>query len=83
MDNQRLEDIVNETVERIIEMPNGTIFTFYKLLKSYEQKDLFDITFKILEKLKKYNIILECAHEKDFIEGLPYNIEYIKKDFKI
>lgn len=83
MDNQNLDNIVNEAVEKIKEMPNGTIFTIYKLLNEYGSKDLFDITFKILEKVKELNITLESVHGEDAIVGLPYNIEYVKRDFKI
>ena len=81
MDSENIKDIVlKDIIEKIKNLPVGSEIIVSKLVSNeykLENKDLFDITRKVLEKCKEEGISVN-AKNPSAIQGLPYNIPYIK-----
>lgn len=78
-------NLVFEVVKQIIEMPAGTESSITKLLgnSQYSSKQLFDIYLCVNKVCKKLNIVMDFSRENAKVDGLLYNLPFVKKEKKI
>lgn len=76
---------VFEVAKKIIEMPIGTESSVSKLLgtSQYSSKQLFDIYHCVNKVCKKLNIVMDFSKENAKVDGLLYNLPFVKKEKKI
>lgn len=78
-----IEEIINILIKKIIELPEGTETTTFKLLQDsnvpYNKENLFEIHNKLRKKAQEHNILLDSSVYDGRAVGLPHNIPFIKK----
>lgn len=75
---------VFEVVKKIIEMPIGTESSVSKLLgtSQYSSKQLFDIYYCVDRVCKKLNIVMDFSKDNAKVDGLLYNLPFVKREKK-
>lgn len=78
--------IAESLIEDLRECENGKAITTWDLVKSagydmetFEIFDLFDIYYALFEAAKANNIKLFTPAHKGVTEGLPFNLEFIRR----
>lgn len=78
-----IEEIINILIKKIIELPEGTETTTFKLLQDsnipYNKAKIFEIHSKLRKKAQEYNILLDSSSYDGRAVGLPHNLPFIKK----
>lgn len=72
---------VNRIVDKIESLPNGAEFTIGEIIKELKlqgikEDELFDLTFKVFDKIAESTHVALCNETEDEAAGLPYNILY-------
>jgi len=79
-----LEDIINELVEKIKELPDGTETSISRLLTDnnhtgLETKDLFFIDSEVRKRVELENVWLDTSGVKELMIGMPFSAFFIKR----
>ena len=84
LENADLENMIIETVEYIISLPDGTETTIEKAsIQAYSfdgwsvDSDLLDAYWEIIERVKMTDIVLDFSAHKDEVTGLPFRTEFV------
>ena len=79
-----IEKLINETVEYIIGLPNGTETTVEQAsiqACGFDEwsvdSDLLDAYWKIIERVRMTDVVLDFSAHEDEITGLPFRFEFV------
>ena len=79
-----IEKLINETVEYIIGLPNGTETTVEQAsiqACGFDEwsvdSDLLDAYWKIIERVRMTDVVLDFSAHKDEVTGLPFRTEFV------
>ena len=84
LENTDLENIITETAEYIISLPNGTETTVEQA--SFQkcgfdawsvEGDLLKASLEIVERVKKTEVVLDFSAHEDELTGLPFRFEFV------
>lgn len=83
MDNN-LDRIVDIVVKKIEAMEDGTSSSIYNLVDENDRQDvdLFQVLDKVIEKLEEEQIELDYSHYDGMFVGVPYAIDFVKRNKK-
>lgn len=75
-----LANIINNVINEIINMKDGNSSTIRDLIKvNLTIPELFEVQEAVVKELKKHNIMLDYSKHDGKFEGLPFNLEFVKR----
>lgn len=82
----KIKELIAKELEYIDNMPFGTSTTTNRIMielgyKNLDFEDLMDIeygVYNVIEESRDY--ILDKSHHDDMVEGLPFNLDFIKNN---